>query len=228
MTLLINGYIKYVEHHLLSSNIPADINYLIKMWLIDDIDTPFTLEIDQKSMCRLSINNSLSSHPMSWILGLKKYNICTIDQLTDKPFVNKMLVQIPIKHESLSSHIDGGFKVAVTDCNDYIIHDTKWIQYKALFLAGRIDIPKPGHSTRDKGQRKFAWQLLYKYFDELLMEIQEKGYSATYRLKHPQAIINIFISLGLRPPNNPRGFSKFWDNFLTRCNYCSHMTRKLI
>ena len=80
---------------------------------------------------------------------------------------------------------------------------------------------KPSASAIDKKERKQLWQSLAKYCDELIEETQKNGLAPTHRFVHPQAMIDNFIKLGLRPPNNPRGLEKFYDNFITRCNYLS-------
>jgi len=76
-------------------------------------------------------------------------------------------------------------------------------------------------STIDKKERKQLWIALAQYCDELIAESQKNCYPPTYRFTHPQSMIDNFIKLGLRPPNNPRGLEKFYDNFITRCNYLS-------
>ena len=80
---------------------------------------------------------------------------------------------------------------------------------------------KPSAAAIDKKERKQLWQSLAKYCDELIEETQKNGLAPTHRFVHPQPMIDNFIKLGLRPPNNPRGLEKFYDNFITRCNYLS-------
>ena len=84
---------------------------------------------------------------------------------------------------------------------------------------------KPSASAIDKKERKQLWQSLAKYCDELIEETQKNGLAPTHRFVHPQSMIDNFIKLGLRPPNNPRGLTKFYDNFITRCNYLSDNNR---
>eukprot|EP01083_Nonionella_stella_P039961 108679_1 len=78
---------------------------------------------------------------------------------------------------------------------------------------------KPSASAIDKKERKQLWQSLAKYCNELIDETNKNGYAPTHRFVHPQLMIDNFVKLGLRPPNNPRGLEKFYDNFITRCNY---------
>ena len=85
---------------------------------------------------------------------------------------------------------------------------------------------KPSAATLDKNQRRQLWQALAKYCDELIEQTQKNGLAPTHRFVHPQAMIDNFIKLGLRPPNNPRGLEKFYDNFITRCNYLSDKQTK--
>ena len=85
---------------------------------------------------------------------------------------------------------------------------------------------KPSASAIDKKERKQLWQSLAKYCDELIEETQKNGLTPTHRFVHPQAMIDNFIKLGLRPPNNPRGLEKFYDNFIRRCNYLADKQTK--
>eukprot|EP01084_Bolivina_argentea_P080075 145095_1 len=81
---------------------------------------------------------------------------------------------------------------------------------------------KPSAAAIDKKERKQLWQSLAKYCDSLIEEARSNGYVPTHRFVHPQPMIDNFIKLGLRPPNNPRGLEKFYDNFIIRCNYLDH------
>eukprot|EP01084_Bolivina_argentea_P091483 164691_1 len=84
-------------------------------------------------------------------------------------------------------------------------------------------------SSIQRKQRNDWWQEIRKYCHQLIEECNKHGHPPTHRFVHPQTIIDTFIELGLRPPNNLRGLNKFCDNFISKLPIATprHVQNKL-
>ena len=78
---------------------------------------------------------------------------------------------------------------------------------------------KKAASSIDKKERRLLWQQLAVYCTALLEESKSNEYKPGHKFEHPEPMKQIFIKLGLRPPNNTKGLDKFYDNFIKRCNF---------
>eukprot|EP01083_Nonionella_stella_P113857 336026_1 len=90
-------------------------------------------------------------------------------------------------------------------------------RYLSLYLSINI-IVKDANVTAiiNKEERKQLWQSLDRYCVALLEETRANGYPPTHPFIHSESTISMFLKLGLRPPNYPRGLRRFYDNFGSR------------
>merc|ERR1711933_211594 len=85
---------------------------------------------------------------------------------------------------------------------------------------------KKAASSIDKKERRLLWKQLAVYCTALLEESKHNDYKPGHKFEHPEPMIQIFIKLGLRPPNNTKGLDKFYDNFIKRCNFLPENEQK--